>query len=455
MIMSSKTIKLFIVFTLNCVVGVIPADAQFGIDWTGLATEAINESARSDVQKVFQTLSTINFSEAKLNSFRKEAEKMGLKNPTTVEALMLFEYGIRPLEVSPFPLLANQKISMIGDGAFRNIGNNVAEGIRIELAKNLLSDHLSESALKELNTIDADGTLGMLLKECMTPQLALLLNNRPECLLTLKQHPVLLKYGNFSLLPYFAYRATPHTYKFKKGTIPNISDWDFSILNNDVLLISSQSGEIGHIRRITDFSQALVDKPINTDSKWVDKLSTLSQIGLKSLPLSTSSSGGTVDVHFTTRKENLLIDIAEDPQLLNCFLPLSAIINFGSSTLLTDQLGRVVEVNFTPLKTKFTDTKKRQLKSKDILNAKGESGRKAFMLIPKNYGGTETWNNVFAFSDTKENKQNLKVLDKRLSELSKAGDSAISVKLSYNSTSDTPSTIQYYCGEELICTLKY
>lgn len=60
MIMLSKTIKLIIVITLNCMVGTFPAVAQFDIDWTGLAPSAINESARSDVQKVFQSLSTIN-----------------------------------------------------------------------------------------------------------------------------------------------------------------------------------------------------------------------------------------------------------------------------------------------------------------------------------------------------------------------------------------------------------
>lgn len=454
MIMLSKTIKLIIVITLNCMVGTLPAVAQFDIDWTGLATSAINESARSDVQKVFQSLSTINFSDSKLNSFRKEGERVGLKSPTTVEALMLFEHGIRPLEVSPFPLLTNQKISMIGNGVFQKLGNNMFESIRNDLAKNELSDYLLESTLNDLRAIDADGSLEMQLKDSMTSHLALLLNNRPECLLTLKQHPVLLKYGNFSLLPYFTYRATPHTDKFKKSAIPNISDWDFSIQNNEVLLISSQSGEIGRIRGSNDTNPILVDKAATTDSKWIDKLSFLSQINLESLPQNLGQSKGAGDVRLTPQKVQFLIEIAEDPQWLNCFLPLSAIINFGSSSLLTDQLGRVVEVNFTPLKTKFKDTRKRQLKSKDILNAKGESGRKAFMLIPKKYGGTETWNNVFAFSDTKENKQNLKALDKRLSELSKVGDNIVSVKLSYNSTSDIPSTIQYYCGEELICTLK-
>lgn len=454
MITSSKTIKLIIVITLNCVVGVFPAVAQFDIDWTGLATGVINESARSDVQKVFQTLSTINFSDAKLSSFRKEGEKIGLRNPTTVEALMLFEHGIRPLEVSPFPVLTNQKISMIGNGVFQKLGNNMLEGIRNDLAKNELSDYLSESTLNYLRAIDADGSLEMLLKECMTTQFALLLNNRPECLLTLKQHPVLLKFGDHSLLPYFTYRATPHSNKSKKGIIPNISDWDFSIQNNDVLLISSQSGEIGRIRRSNDTTPILVDKATTTDSKWTDKLSILSQNNLELLPQALGQSKEVGDVRLAPQKEQFIIEIAEDPQWLNCFLPSSSIIKIGSSSLLTDQLGRVMEVNFTPLKTKFKDTKKRQLKSKDILNAKGESGRKAYMLIPKNYGGTETWNNVFAISDTKENKQNLKVLDKRLSELSRAGDNAISVKLSYNSTSDTPSTIQYYYGEELICTLK-
>lgn len=454
MIMSSKVIKLLIVLTLNCMVGVLPAVAQFDIDWTGLATSAINESARSDVQKVFQSLLTINFSGSKLNSLRTEGERIGLKSPTTVEALMLFEHGIRPLEVSPFPLLTNQKISTIGNGVFQKLGNHVLDSIRNELAKNELSDYLSESTLNDLRAIDADGSLEMQLNECMTPQIALLLNNRPECLLTLKQHPVLLKFGNFSLLPYFAYRATSHTDKIKKGAIPNISDWDFSIQNNDVLLISSQSGEIGRIRKTNSTTLAPVDKATTTDSKLVDKLPILSQLNLESLQLNLGQLTGVENVHFTPQKEQFLIEITEDPQWLNCYLPLSSIIKFGSSSLLTDPLGRVVEINFTPLKTKFKDAKKRQLKSKDILTAKGGAGCKAFLLIPKNYGGTETWNNVFAFSDTKENKQNLKVLDKRLSELSKAGDNCISVKLSYNSTSDTPSTIQYYCGEELICTLK-
>lgn len=220
MIMLSKTIKLIIVITLNCMVGTFPAVAQFDIDWTGLAPSAINESARSDVQKVFQSLSTINFSDSKLNSFRKEGERVGLKSPTTVEALMLFEHGIRPLEVSPFPLLTNQKISMIGNGVFQKLGNNMFESIRNDLAKNELSDYLLESTLNDLRAIDADGSLEMQLKDSMTPHLALLLNNRPECLLTLKQHPVLLKYGNFSLLPYFTYRATPHTDKFKKKCNP-------------------------------------------------------------------------------------------------------------------------------------------------------------------------------------------------------------------------------------------
>ena len=83
--------------------------AQFGIDWTGLVTTAIDEGARSDVQKVFSSLSDINFSDAKLGSYRKSASALGMSQPTTVEALMKFEYNIRPHTVSSLASLSNVK----------------------------------------------------------------------------------------------------------------------------------------------------------------------------------------------------------------------------------------------------------------------------------------------------------------------------------------------------------
>lgn len=401
--MSSRIIKVCITLTLCYFAGVMPATAQFGIDWAGLASGVIDEGARSEVQKVFQTLSTINFSGAKLNGYKQKGESLGLKKPTTVEALMLFEHGIRPLEVSPFPMLANQKISLIGEGVFRNLGNDMQQGIRNSLIKVDLTDYLSEATMHQLSLIDADGSLAMSLKKCMTSQFALLLDNRPECLQILKQHPELLKFGYQPLLPYFASKATIHCDKFKKGAISDISNWDFSMQDNEELFISSQLGEIGRVNR---------------------------------------------------SENQLLIDIAADPQWLNCNLPASATINFGSSSLTTDKIGRVVEVNFIPLKTKFTDKYKRQLKNKDILKAKEETGRKDLMIIPKRYGGTSTWNNVIAYSNTKENKQNLKTLDKQLKELEKLGEKLVSVKISYYSATDTPSMVQYYCDGELLCTIK-
>lgn len=401
--MSYRIIKIYITLALCCWVGVLPSKAQFGIDWTGLATSVIDEGARSEVQKVFRSLSTVKFSDAKLNIYRKQAEKVGLTKPTPVNALILFEQGIRALEVSPFPILTNQKMSVLGGGVFRDLGNSMQEGIRKDLTKVELSDFLSAATMYQLSQIDLDGALGMLLSKRMTSQFALLLDNQPECLHVLKQHPELLEFGHIEILPYFVSKATSHSDRFKKGAISDISNWDFSMQDNESLLVSSQSGEIGRVKR--------------SDNQ-------------------------------------LLIDITGDPQWLNCNLPASATINYGSTSLTTDKLGRVVKVNFLPLKVKFKDSYKRQLKSKDILKAKDEYERKDFMIIPKKYGGMTTWNNVIAYSKTKENKQNLKALDKRLSELEKLGDISVSVKISYSSTSDTPSMVQYYCDEELICTLK-
>lgn len=401
--MFCKISKQIAILLLTILTNTLSVYAQFDIDWTGLTTHIIDESARSEVQQIFQPLSRIDFSDEKLEIYRKSAAALGLKNPTTVEMLMFLEHGIRPLTASPLPTFTHQKISDLGNETFRNLTNKRIDEMRAAREKNELSDYLSASTISQLNAYDPDGALGSLLKDVLTPQLALLLNIRPECIKALKKNPSLIQYDLIQLIPYFSYKGTPHSSKFKKKAIPDMTEWNLNILNDNTLLVSSLTGEIGRAHKT---------------------------------------------------KENLLtIEISDDPLWLNCNLPESSILRFENSTYTTDRLGRIVEISFHPDKTKYKDTKKRQLKGKDIVAAKEESVAKPHLLIPKKYGGTETWSNVIGIANSKENKQSLKILDKQLADLSKLSVYPVTIRLSYNSSSDSPSLVQYFNGDQLICAL--
>lgn len=405
MIMFSKITKQVALISILLITHELPATAQFGIDWTGITTSIIDESARSEVQKIFQPLSTINFIDPNLGDYRKAASALGMKNPTTVEALMLLEHGIRPLTASSLPTLTNIKLTDLGNGTFRNLTNMKIDKMKAALQKNDLSDYLSLATIQRLNTEDPDGSFSSRLKESITPQLALMLNNRSECIKTLRDNPALLQFGVMHIIPYFSYKRTSHAPNFKKKAIPNIDDWHLTILSDNTMLVSSTSGEIGRVKKCeTDF---------------------------------------------------LTIELGDDPLWFNCNLPKSSKMHFGNTVYVTDRLGRVETINFSLIKGKYKDSKKRQLKGKEILTAKGESTAKPHLLVPKNFGGIETWTNVAGITDSKENKQNQKLLDKTLNELSRETDRPITVKLSYNSSSDSPSLIQYFIGNRLICSFKY
>lgn len=404
MTMCSRISNRIAIFLFSYAAVAMPAAAQFAIDWTGLTTQIIDESARSEVQKIFQPLSRITFTDQKLDTYHKAASSLGMKKPTTVEALMLLEHGIRPLTISSLPTITNHKIADLGNGAFRNLTNAKLVEMRTALQKDELSDYLSASTIQRLQTLDSDGSLASYLKDVITPQLALILNNRPECIQTLRDNPNLIQFDVIHLIPYFSYKGSSHSSKFKKNAIPAIIEWNLTMLNDSTMLASTLSGEIGRIRK--------------------------------------------------TKNNHLIIDIANDPLWLNYNLPESSMLNFGSTSYVTDRLGRVTEIRFIPIKAKYKDTKKRQLRGKDILKAKEEANAKPHLLLPKNFGGIETWNNVVGLSDNKENKQNQKLLEKKLSELSQTSDRPVTIRLFYSSTSDSPSLIQYFCGDKLICSLK-
>lgn len=407
MIMYCKTINTVLI-VLSCGLFLHEKSvAQFGIDWTGLATQAIDETSRSEVQKIFSSLTTIQFSEAKIQTYRKSASSIGLHNPTTVDALMNLEYGIKPLVVSSLPIIENQELVTLGNGRFRNITASLIDNKEKSLQKIDLSDYLNAETMDIVRQLDIDGTFSSLLKQSMNLQLALMFNNRPQFLNVVKDNPILLQSGLMRLIPYWGLYATPHKNNFKLSAIPDVTKWDLTLLNDSSVLISSQSGEIARI-------------------------------------------------HFddNSTSDQLAIAISEIPILLNCELPPSASINFGTTAYVTDCLGRIAEVRFIPFKTKFKDSKKVQLKNKDIVIAKAEANSKPLMLVPQKYGGTETWCNVIPYVETKENKAALKILDKRLSELAKTGSAEVRIRILYDSTSSHLSGLQYFSGNSLICTLK-
>lgn len=406
--MSSKITKYALCLML-CVFNITPTNAQFDIDWGGLLSSAIDEGTRSEVQNIFASLSNLNFSDSKLSMYRKSASALGLSQPTTVAALMKFEQGIRPFAVSSLPTLSDLRLNSLGNGSFNEYSVGILNQCILSLKKDKLEDYLTQKTIDEVRRIDVDGLFASRLLQSMNPQLALLLNNHPDCLEVLRDKPVLLDYGDISIITYVFQKAYSHAKYFKKSPISNPSEWDISIHNDSIVLISHQNVVLARI-------------------------------------VSTSAAA--------QGSNSVNINLGENPALLNYELPGPAIIDFTGVSYITDRLGRITEVRFQPFKRTIKLSGKNKMKVKDILSAREESDRKPYLLIPKNYGGTETWSNVMSYADTKENKTSIKNLNKRIDEIAKLDGSPIIVRLNYNSSSSQPSSVQYFNGETLLGTVK-
>lgn len=384
--------------------------AQFDIDWTGMATSVIDESSKSDVQKIFSSLSSIHLSDNKINEYRKIALEIGLKNPMTVDALMTIEHGVKPYTVSSLPIITNHKITDLGNKRIRSLSSDFLYKKRQELEKTLLSDYLNDNTLEYLKRIDADGMLsGKLLDEIKRfPKLAVLLNNNPIYLDFLKKNIKLAQIDGGRLLMCLVHLQLDDNCPL---TLSKPIEWDYTINGDGTMLISSQIGTLAKLY----YSQPSVNEPQQTILK---------------------------------------IDLPEVPTFLNYDLPPFSRIIFGGVAMRTDPIGRLVEVSFPVAKYKFKDLKKQQLKVKDILLAKEESSRKPWLIVHKKFGGTETWSNVISIEDTKANKQAIKELEKKLESLSKSDGNQVVVKLTYDTTASNPTSIQYFNEDKLICTLK-
>jgi hypothetical protein len=142
------------------------------------------------------------------------------------------------------------------------------------------------------------------------------------------------------------------------------------------------------------------------------------------------------------------VEIGQDISLLNCELPPSSYVTFnGGIEYATDAICRVTEVSFNVIKSKYKDKNKRQLNANEIVSAKdGKAGDKALWLVPKSYGGTSTWCNVVPMANDKVNKDMLKTINKKISELSKDGYAKVVAKLSYNSSSSNVTAVRFYSG---------
>jgi hypothetical protein len=119
----------------------------------------------------------------------------------------------------------------------------------------------------------------------------------------------------------------------------------------------------------------------------------------------------------------------------------------GGIEYATDAICRVTEVSFNVIKSKYKDKNKRQLNANEIVSAKdGKAGDKALWLVPKSYGGTSTWCNVVPMANDKVNKDRLKVINKKIGELSKGGPAKVVARLSYNSSSSNVTAVRFYSG---------
>lgn len=205
------------------------------------------------------------------------------------------------------------------------------------------------------------------------------------------------------------YKAGDHTNVIKSIVSP--IEWDYTNLNDSVLQISSQIGTIARI---------IFEKNNKTSSN----------------------------------KNAFRVNLDSNPMLLNYELPPSALVQFGDASYLTDKLGRIIRVSFIPTKKSIKYPGKTKLNCKNILTARGEANQKSLLFVPKKYGGSETWSNTIAYANTKENSNAIKNINKRIDEAAKNGASTIDIRIEYGNSSSKPLSIQYYCGDTLIGTIK-
>lgn len=402
--MSSKTIKYILI-----ILSFLNTNITIKADWLdeiasgvgNMIIEGVDASARTDVQKALIDVKNLSFSTELRDKFFKEGQKFGLSNPSVAFGIAKIQQDFKLKSNSPFLSFININPLKMANGYLYPFYINLLQEERISASKNKIEDYLSPSTLHFLSNIDPEGliTLKLLSYFKENPSFASYIDLNPEALKILVKEIDMISYIDLPYLHYFTNDINTHSSNFKKGTILNPYDLNFNIVDGN---------------------------------------------------LSLSSSKGQIAIF--NSKSNVFI--ASDIALLNCQLPPSSKISFNNSVISTDKLGRIETIEIEVKKNKFKDLFKRSLKSSQILNAKNRANSKGIFLHPKDLGGVETWSNIFAIENSKENKESLKKLEKWIKENSKTGNKILTVKLKYPDSSDQPNSIQYFEGNNLICSLR-
>jgi hypothetical protein len=363
--------------------------------WTDFATSIIDESSRSEVQNIFSDLKNVGFSSAIANSYSATANKLGLgANPTVALALLKSNQGLAPLTVSRFPIYKELKLTSLGNGYLYGLFSNLLADKQNALKKSELSDYLSGEAVAYIETIDSDGMLSHKLLSSFRQYkgLAPLINANPHYADFLKKEIGIVDVAGLPFLRYLISDITTNGSQLSSGAVPVPLEWNY-VVNDGRLIVSGQKGVVASVK-------------------------------------------------------DGAVEIGQDISLLNCELPPSSYVTFnGGIEYATDAICRVTEVSFNVIKSKYKDKNKRQLNANEIVSAKdGKAGDKALWLVPKSYGGTSTWCNVVPMANDKVNKDMLKTINKKISELSKDGYAKVVAKLSYNSSSSNVTAVRFYSG---------
>ena len=403
--MLSVTIKkfIFIILFLCAWCNSIKADwlDEIASGIGGMVIDGVNESARTDVQKALLDVKNIKFSTNLRDKSFKATQSLGLSNPSVLSGLAKIQQEFKLKNNSPFITYSNINPLKMANGSLYPYYFKMLQDKRSINSKDYISDYLSTITLNFLSSIDPDGLItNNLLNEFKNnPSLATYIELNPNVLKILVKETKIVNYVDFSFLHYLTKDMSNHSQKFKEGIILDPYDLDYDIVDGS-LTLSSNKGQLAKF------------------------------------------------------ESNSAVTIGNDIALLNCQLPPSSIISFNNSNIQTDKLGRIETIGINVIKNKYKDSNKRSIKTSKILKAKNKNKSKALFLHPKELGGVETWSNIFAIDNSKENKENLKQLNKWIKENCKSNNKKLVVKLKYNDSSNQPNTIQYYDGNSLICTFK-
>lgn len=402
--MSLKIIKriIFIILVINTNIPV-SADWLDGIvnGLGNMVIDGVDASAQSEIQKALIDVKNVHFSTEIRDKFYREGQKFGLSNPVVNSGIAKIQQDFKPKSSSPFITYDNLNPLKMADGYLYPFYLKMIQHKKEEADKNNLSDYLSENTIHILSAKDPEGLLTSNLLAIFNKNIAYAtyIDLNPNVIELLLKDIEMIGYIDLDLLHYFSTDMNEHACKFKNGIILNPYNLNFDVIEGKISL-SSNKGQL-----------AIFELDSN-------------------------------------------VLIGDDISLLNCQLPPSSNIKFNNTNIKTDKLGRIETIEINVIKNKYKDLFKRTIKTSQILDAKNRSNSKALYLHPKEIGGVETWSNIFAIDDSKENKESLKQLNKWIKENNKSVNKKLTVKLKYTDSTDQPNSIQYFDGNNIICSVR-